>query len=73
MEENLEYCTVPIHFDNFQGEHKINSNSLSVFVDGYKEISKIFGLELEIQIEVPTEGGWKSNLLFTMIGFSLFF
>jgi hypothetical protein len=60
--KNIEYCTIPIHFGNLQGEHKISSSSLSIFIESYKEISKIFGLEIEVQIGIPTEGGWKSVL-----------
>lgn len=71
MKKNLEYCTVPIHFGNFQGKHEISSNSLLVFIEAYKEISDFFGVEVEVQIGVPTEGGWKSNLLFTILGSSL--
>ncbi|PLW80823.1 hypothetical protein C0585_00600 [Candidatus Woesearchaeota archaeon] len=63
MKENVGYYTVPIHFGNFQGEHKINSSSLSIFIEAYKEISKTFGIEIEVQIGIPSEGGWKSNLL----------
>lgn len=53
---------VPIHFGNFQGKHEIDSNSLLVFIEAYKEISDFFGVEVEVQIGVPTEGGWKSKL-----------
>ena len=60
--KSIEYCTIPIHFGNLQGEHKISSSSLSIFIESYKEISKIFGLEIEVQIGIPTEGGWKSVL-----------
>jgi len=63
VKENVGYYTVPIHFGNFQGEHKINSSSLSIFIEAYKEISKTFGIEIEVQIGIPSEGGWKSNLL----------
>lgn len=74
MKKNLEYCTIPIHFGNFQGKHEINSNSLLVFIEAYKEISDFFGVEIEVQIGIPTEGGWKSNLLFgiSFIGFNSF-
>jgi len=61
--KDIEYCTVPIHFGNLQREHKINSSSLSIFIESYKEIADFFGVELEVQIEVPTESGWKSNLI----------
>jgi len=60
--ENIEYCLVPIHFGNLQGEHKISSSSLSIFIESYKEISKVLGLEIEVQVGIPTEGGWKSVL-----------
>lgn len=74
MKKNIEYCTVPIHFGNLQGKHEINSNSLLVFIEAYKEISEFFGINLDVQIGVPTEGGWKSNLLFgiSFIGFNSF-
>lgn len=74
MKKTLEYCTVPIHFGNLQGQHEIDSNSLLVFIEAYKEISDFFGVEVEVQIGVPTEGGWKSNLLFgvSFIGFNSF-
>jgi len=57
---------LPIHFDNFQGKHEINSDSLVIFIEAYKEIAEIFGLSAEIQIGVPEEGGWKAKLLFTI-------
>lgn len=74
MKKNLEYCTVPIHFGNLQGKHEISSNSLLVFIEAYKEISDFFGVEIDVQIGVPTEGGWKSNLIFgiSFIGFNTF-
>ena len=62
MKKNLEYCTVPIHFGNLQGQHEISSDSLLVFIEAYKEIADFFGVEVEVQIGVPTEGGWKSKL-----------
>ncbi len=68
----MEPYVLPIHFGNFQGKHEINSASLITFVEAYKEIAEHFGLSVEIQIGVPEEGGWKTNLLFaiTFIGFS---
>ena len=58
----LEPYELPIHFDNFQGKHEINSDTLVIFVEAYKEISEVFGLSVEVQIGVPEEGGWKTNL-----------
>jgi hypothetical protein len=68
----VEPYVLPIHFDNFQGKHEINSDSLIIFLEAYKEIAEIFGLSADIQIGVPDEGGWKTNLIFgiTFIGFS---
>lgn len=70
----MEPYILPIHFDNFQGKHQINSNSLLIFVEAYKEIAEVFGLSAEIQIGVPEEGGWKASLFFgiTFVGFSPF-
>ena len=61
MEESY---VLPIHFDNFQGKHEINSDSLIIFVEAYKEIAEFFGLNIEIQIGVPEEGGWIAKLAF---------
>jgi hypothetical protein len=58
----LEPCVLPIHFENFQGKHEININSLLIFVDAYKEIAEIYELSLDIKIGVPEEGGWQSRL-----------
>lgn len=58
----MEPYFLPIHFENFQGKHEINSDSLVVFLEAYKEISEIFGLSIEIQVGVPEEGGWKTTL-----------
>lgn len=71
MKNNIECCTVPIHFGNFQGKHEISSDSLLVFIEAYKEIAYFLGTDVNIQIGVPTEGGWKSNLFFTILGSSI--
>ncbi|MBI3772905.1 MAG: hypothetical protein HY272_09425 [Gammaproteobacteria bacterium] len=65
---------LPIHFGNFQGKHEINTNSLLVFIESYKEITEVFGLAIDIQIGTPEEGGWKTNLFFliSFIGASPF-
>ncbi|MFA6138183.1 MAG: hypothetical protein WC667_08865 [Sulfurimonas sp.] len=62
----MEPYVLPIHFGNLQGKHEINSNSLLTFIEAYKEIGEVFGLNTDIQIGVPEEGGWKTNLLFTI-------
>ena len=58
----FEPYALQIHFDNFQGKHEINSDTLIVFVEAYKEIAEIYGISLDIQISVPQEGGWLANL-----------
>lgn len=74
MNKDVEYCTVPIHFGNLQGKHEINSNSLLVFIEAYKEISEFFGVEIDVQIGVPTEGGWMTKLFLgiSFVGFNSF-
>lgn len=52
-----------IHFGNLQGKHEINTDSLLVFIESYKEIADFFGFAVDIQIGLPEEGGWKTNLL----------
>lgn len=54
---------LPIHFGNLQGRHEINTDSLLVFIESYKEIADFFGFAVDIQIGLPEEGGWKTNLL----------
>ncbi len=70
----MEQYVLPIHFDNFQGQHEINSDSLVIFVEAYKVIAEVFGLSVDIQIDVPEEGGWKTNLFVgvTFIGLNPF-
>jgi hypothetical protein len=58
----LEPYVLPIHFENFQGKHEINIDSLLIFVDAYKEIAEIYELSLDVKIGVPEEGGWQSKL-----------
>lgn len=45
-----------------------------VFIKSYKEISSFLGIELNVQIGIPQEGGWKTNLFFgvSFIGLSPF-
>jgi hypothetical protein len=54
---------LPIHFGNLQGKHEINADSFLVFIESYKEIAEVFGLAVDIQIGIPEEGGWKTNLI----------
>jgi hypothetical protein len=63
----METYTLPIHFGNLQGKHEISSDSLLIFVESYKEISEIFGLNVGVQIGIPSEGGWKSKLTISAI------
>lgn len=63
----MEPYVLPIHFGNLQGKHEINSNSLLTFVEAYKEIGEVFGLNTDIQIGVPEEGGWKSKLTISAV------
>lgn len=51
-----------IHFGNLQGKHEINTDSLFVFIESYKEIAVFFGFAVDIQIGLPKEGGWETNL-----------
>lgn len=53
---------LPIHFGNLQGKHEINTDSFLVFIESYKEIADFFGFAVDIQIGLPEEGGWKTNL-----------
>lgn len=64
----MELQILPIHFGNLQGKHEINAASLLVFISSYKEISEVFGLAIDVQIGIPEEGGWKTNLILPIIG-----
>ena len=70
----MDNQVLPIHFGNLDGRHEINSDSLLVFIDSYKEISEAFGFSVDIQIGIPEEGGWKAVLILaiTSIGASPF-
>lgn len=70
----MDTQVLPIHFGNLDGRHEINSDSLLVFIDSYKEISEAFGFSVDIQIGIPEEGGWKAILILviTSIGVSPF-
>ena len=65
----MDNQVLPIHFGNLDGRHEINSDSLLVFIDSYKEISEAFGFCIDIQIGIPEEGGWKTNLIFVITSF----
>ena len=68
----MEPYILPIHFENSQGKHEVSADSLFTFIEAYKEIAKIYGFNIDIQISVPREGGWKAYLIFavTFIGFN---
>jgi hypothetical protein len=67
-------CNVLIHFENLEGVHEISADTLLVFIEAYKEIAKYLGLEVDLNIAIPEEGGWKANLLWTVsfVGISPF-
>lgn len=64
----MDNQVLAIHFGNLQGRHEINATSLLVFISSYKEISEAFGLAIDVQIGIPEEGGWKTNLLIPVVG-----
>lgn len=64
----MEPVNLPVHFGNLQGRHEISSDSLLVLIESYKEISELFGVRIGIQVGIPEEGGWKTNLLLA-VGF----
>ncbi len=68
----MQKYKLPIHFENPESIHEISAETLFEFINAYKEISKIFGISLDINVQVPTTGGWKSTLIFavTAIGVS---
>ena len=70
----MDNQVLPIHFGNLDGRHEINSDSLLVFIDSYKEIFEAFRFSVDIQIGIPEEGGWKAKLFvaITFIGASPF-
>jgi len=54
---------LPIHFGNDNGRHEINAESLVVFIDSYQDIfEELTGSSVTIEIGIPEEGGWKTNL-----------
>lgn len=61
----MEPINLLVHFGNLQEKHEISSDSLIVLIESYKEISEFFGLNVEIQIGIPEEGGWKTTLAVT--------
>lgn len=67
----MEPYVLPIHFGNLQGKHEIDADSLLVFIESYKEIAEVFGIVVDIQIGIPQEGGWKTNLIFAISFFGV--
>ncbi len=68
MSEPLNF---EIYFGNAEGFHEINSESLSVIIESIKEIADELGVELKIDIGVPHEGSWKTNLVWTVISVAI--
>jgi hypothetical protein len=59
----MQTYDLPIHFGNTKGMHEIDSESLIVFINAYKEIfEELTNSKISIEIGVPAEGGWKTNL-----------
>lgn len=49
--------------------HEISAETLLIFIDAYKEIAKQFGFEVDLNLTIPEEGGWKTNLTIGMVSF----
>lgn len=62
-------CNVLIHFENPEGMHEISAETLVIFIDAYKGIAKQFGLEVDLNLTIPEEGGWKAGLVVWTISF----
>lgn len=57
-----EPVIVPIHFGN-DTKHEISEKSLFVLLSTYKEILRELGVKVEINLSVPSEGGWKTDII----------
>ena len=64
---NNEPVIVPIHFGN-DTKHEISEKSLLALLSAYKNIINELGLNFEIHLTTPTDGGWRSNLLIWILG-----
>lgn len=62
-----EPVNVPIHFGN-DTKHEISEKSLLALLNAYKNIINELGLEVEIHLATPTDGGWRSDLLIWVFG-----
>ena len=62
-----EPVIVPIHFGN-DTKHEISEKSLFVLLSTYKETLRELGVNVEINLSVPSEGGWKSDLIISIFG-----
>lgn len=58
---------VPIHFGN-DTKHEISEKSLLALLNAYKKIINELGLDVEIHLTTPTDGGWRTNLLIWVAG-----
>lgn len=58
---------VPIHFGN-DTKHEISEKSLLALLSAYKNIINELGLDVEIHLTTPTDGGWRSSLLMWVFG-----
>lgn len=58
---------VPIHFGN-DTKHEISEKSLLALLSAYKNIINELGLDVEIHLTTPTDGGWRTNLLIWVAG-----
>lgn len=56
-----EPVIVPIHFGN-DTKHEISEKSLLALLNAYKNIINELGLDVEIHLTTPTDGGWRTNL-----------
>ena len=62
---------VPIHFGN-DTKHEISEKSLLALLSAYKNIINEVGLDVEIHLTTPTDGGWRTKLiLFFSISYNL--
>lgn len=62
-----EPVIVPIHFGN-DTKHEISEKSLLALLSAYKNIINELGLDVEIHLTTPTDGGWRTDLLIWVAG-----
>ena len=64
---DIDPVIVPIHFGN-DTKHEISEKSLLALLSAYKNIINELGLDVEIHLTTPTDGGWRSSLLIWVFG-----